>query len=248
MNSAVRYSLYWCHLLMPHSVGKCRDKEVPVRVCNPTDKYITLKKGYHVGYLEEVDEIFKGEISYGADSPVDEQSAGLDSKAFVWQCTVSEANVLVDEQSAGAGTKLGNPVDEQSAGATGGSEKPGDEQSPGLTEEKSAGATGGSEKPGDEQSPRSTKEKSVKEEFEGLPEDTLKQMLIDEIDVIPEHVKDLYARSTTHLDLVECIILARFITEYADVFAKDDLDLGCCTVLERNMKLIQGMLNQSGSL
>ena len=77
----IRYSLYWCHLLIPHSVGKCRDKEVPVRVCNPTDKYVTLKKGYHVGYLEEVDEIFKGEISYGADSPVDEQSAGLDSKA-----------------------------------------------------------------------------------------------------------------------------------------------------------------------
>ena len=165
-----------------------------------------------MGYLEEVDEIFKGETSYGADSPVDEQSVGLDSKAFVRRCTVSEAKVLVDEQSAGAGTKLGNPVDEQSAGATGGSEKPGDEQSPG-----------------------STKEKSVKEEFEGLPEDTLKQMLIDEIDVIPEHIKDLYARSTTHLDLVECIILAQFITEYADVFAKDDLDLWCCTVLEHEI-------------
>ena len=65
--------------------------------------------------------------------------------------------------------------------ATGGSEKPGDEQSPGSTEEKPAGATGGSEKLGDEQSPGSTKKKSVKEEFEGLPEDTLKQMLIDEI-------------------------------------------------------------------
>ena len=200
------------HLLMPRSVGKCSKREVPVRVCNPTDKYVTLKKGYHVGYLEEVDEIFKGETSYGADSPVDEQSAGLDSKAFVRRCTVSEAKVLVDEQSAGAGTKLGNPVDEQSAGATGGSEKPGDEQSAG-----------------------STKEKSVKEEFEGLPEDTLKQMLIDEIDVIPEHTKDLYARSTTHLDLVECIILAQFITEYADVFAKDDLDLWCCTVLEHEI-------------
>ena len=71
------------HLLMPRSVGKCSNKEVPVRVCNPTDKYVTLKKGYHVGYLEEVDEILKGETSNGADSPVDEQSAGLDSKAFV---------------------------------------------------------------------------------------------------------------------------------------------------------------------
>ena len=196
---------------MPHSVCKCRDKEVPVRVCNPTDKYVTLKKGYHVGYLEEVDEIFKGEASYGADSPVDEQSAGLDSKAFIRRCIVSEANVLVDEQSAGTGSNIGNPVDEQSAGATGGLEKPRDEQSSG-----------------------STKEKSVKEEFEGLPKDTLKQMLLDEIDVIPEHVKDLYARSTTHLDLVECIILARFIMEYADVFA-DDLDLGCYTVLEHEI-------------
>ena len=47
------------HLLMPRSLGKCSNKEVLVRVCNPTDKYVTLKKGYHVGYLEEVDEIFK---------------------------------------------------------------------------------------------------------------------------------------------------------------------------------------------
>ena len=213
------------HLLMPRSIGKCTDKEVPVRVCIPTDNFVTLKKGYHVGYLEEVDEILKGETSVGKDSPVDEQSAGVDSKAFIRRCTVNEADVLVDEQSAGARTKVGNPVDEQSAGATRGSEKPGDEQSPGSTKEKT----------GDEQSPGSTEEKSVKEEFEGLPADTLKQMLIDEIDAIPEHVKDLYARSTTHLDLVERIILAQFITEYADIFAKDDMDLGRCTILEHEI-------------
>ena len=64
----------------------------------------------------------------------------------------------------------------------------------------------------------------MKEEFEGLDEDTLKKMLIDTIDAIPDHVKDLYARSMTHLDMVECILLAWFITEYADIFAKDDMD------------------------
>ena len=123
------------------------------------------------------------------------------------------------EQSAGSRTKTGNPVDEQSAGSTGGSGNPVDEQSAGSTDEQQS----------------TDAETSVKEEFEGLDEDTLKKMLIDTIDAIPDHVKDLYARSMTHLDMVECILLAQFITEYADIFAKDDMDLGCCTVLEHEI-------------
>ena len=71
------------HLLVPHSVGKITNKEVPVRVCNPTNKYVTLKKGYHMGHLEEVDEIFEGETSNEAYSPVDEQSAGSNSSTFI---------------------------------------------------------------------------------------------------------------------------------------------------------------------
>ena len=66
--------------------------------------------------MEKMDEIFEGEISSVTDSPVDEKSAGSDSKAFSQQCIVNEMKVLVDEQSAGAGTNIGNPVDEQSCG------------------------------------------------------------------------------------------------------------------------------------
>ena len=68
--------------------------------------------------MEKMDELFKGEISNVTDSPVDEKSAGSDSKAFVQQCIINETNVLVDEQSAGVGANLRNPVDEQSAGLT----------------------------------------------------------------------------------------------------------------------------------
>ena len=110
-------------------------------------------------------------------------------------------------------------MDEQSTGSTTKEENLADEQSAGAIDSHPSGDT----------------ETSVKEEFEGLDEDTLKKMLIEAIDGILDHVKDLFARSTTHLDTVECIILARFVTEYVDVFAKDDMDLGCCTILEHEI-------------
>ena len=71
------------HLLMPCSLGKVTNKVVPVQVCNPTNKYVTLKKGYHVGYLEEIDEILEGEPSMENDLPVDEQSAETNEGSFI---------------------------------------------------------------------------------------------------------------------------------------------------------------------
>ena len=68
--------------------------------------------------MEKLDDILEGKTSNVTDSPVDEKSAGSDSKAFIRQCIVKETNVLVDEQSAGAGTNSGNPVDEQSTETT----------------------------------------------------------------------------------------------------------------------------------
>ena len=86
--------------------------------------------------MEKMDELFKGEISNVTDSPVDEKSAGSDSKAFVQQCIINETDVLVDEQSARAGANLRNPVDEQSAGITHVARNPVGRQSAGLTEEQ----------------------------------------------------------------------------------------------------------------
>ena len=67
---------------------------------------------------KKMDEISDRKSSKVTDSPVDEKSTELDSRIFIRRCPVNETNVLVDEQSAGAGTKTGNPVDEQSAGLT----------------------------------------------------------------------------------------------------------------------------------
>ena len=86
--------------------------------------------------MEKMDEISDGKSSKVTDSPVDEKSAGLDSRIFIQQCPVNETNVLVDEQSAGTGTNSRYPVDEQSTGTTHGLGNPGDEQSAGLTEEQ----------------------------------------------------------------------------------------------------------------
>ena len=118
--------------------------------------------------MEKMDELFEGEISSVTDSPVDQKSAGSDSKAFVQQCIVNERNVLVDEQSAGAGTNIGNPVDEQSAGTTHDSGNPVDGQSAGLIEEQQS----------------SDAETVVAEKVEGLNEDTLKKMLTNTMDAI----------------------------------------------------------------
>ena len=99
--------------------------------------------------MEKIDEIFEGETSNVTNSPVDEKSAGSDIKAFIQQCIGNETNVLVDEQSAGAGTNIGNQVDEQSAGITHVTWNPVDEQSAGTAhgsgnpvDGQSAGLTG----------------------------------------------------------------------------------------------------------
>ena len=118
--------------------------------------------------MEKLDELFEGETSNVTDSPVDEKSAGSDGKAFVQQCIVNETHVLVDEQSSGAGTNLGNPVDEQSAGITHVSRNPVDGQSAGLTEDRQS----------------SDAETLVIENIEDLDEDTLKKMLTNTIDAI----------------------------------------------------------------
>ena len=81
--------------------------------------------------MEKMNVTFEGEISNVTDSPVDEKSAGSDIKVFIQQCIVNETNVLVDEQSAGAGTNIGNPVDEHSAGITNVPWNPVDQQSAG---------------------------------------------------------------------------------------------------------------------
>ena len=118
--------------------------------------------------MKKLGELFEGETSNVTDSPVDEKSAGCDSKAFSEQCIVNGANVPVDEQSAGAGTNIRNPVDEQSAGITHGSGNPVDGESAGLTEE-----------------PQSSDEETLAtEKVEGLDEDTLKKMLTNTMDTI----------------------------------------------------------------
>ena len=132
--------------------------------------------------MEKMDEMFEGETSNVTDSPVDEKSAGSDIKAFIQQCIANETNVLVDEESAGAGTNIGNPVDEQSAGITNVPWNPVDEQSAGTAQGsgnpvdgQSAGLTG------EQQS--SDAETLVTENVEGLHEDTWK-VLTNTIDTI----------------------------------------------------------------
>ena len=138
-----------CHLVMPFTVGDEQSSTCVVQ-------------------LEKMDEIFEGETFKMTDSPVDEKSAGSDRKAFIQQCTVNEINALVDEQSAGADTKIRNPVDEQSAGTMYGAGNPVDGQSAGLTEKRQSSNAG----------------TLLKGKVKGLDEDILKKILTETIDAI----------------------------------------------------------------
>ena len=61
---------------MQHVAVAIQDREVPVQLTNPTDSFITLKKGYDIGYLEEVAEIFEDPD----EAIVDEKSADSSKK------------------------------------------------------------------------------------------------------------------------------------------------------------------------
>ena len=133
--------------------------------------------------MEKLDDILDGGTSNVTDSPVDEKSAWSDRKAFIQQCTVNEINALVDEQSAGAETKIGNPVDEQSAGTMHGSGNPVDGQSAGLTEKQQSPDAG----------------TLLKGKVEGLAKDILKKILTKTIDAILDQ-GDIYLRHNTLLE------------------------------------------------
>ena len=64
------------HVQMPHVAVAIQDREVPVQLTNPTDSFITLRKGYDIGYLEEVAEIFEDPD----EAIVDEKSADSSEK------------------------------------------------------------------------------------------------------------------------------------------------------------------------
>ena len=52
---------------------------------------------------------------------------------------------------------------------------------------------------------------------------------------VPDHLQDLWRKSCEHLDLEQSTILAETLTEYADVFSKDDLDLGCFSTVKHKI-------------
>ena len=164
---------------MPCSVVQVNDKEVPIQLTNPTDNFVTLKKGYNVGYLEEVSAIFGS-----SEATADEQSA----ESSVQRCSITPERI------------------------------PDTTTSPKVTDDAEDYFHQSNQVRDEESFTDSSKD-----------EQSLQQELQEAIGVMQEHVKDLYERSTMHLELHQQIILAKFITEFADIFAKDDMDLGCFT-------------------
>ena len=59
---------------------------------------------------------------------------------------------------------------------------------------------------------------------------------LDEVELqVPAHVRDLWRRSIDNLSFEESKILASTLTEYADIFSKDDMDLGCFSETEHHI-------------
>ena len=57
---------------------------------------------------------------------------------------------------------------------------------------------------------------------------------------IPEHLKELYANSSTLLNNDEQSRLEQLLIEYQDQFSKDSHDLGRCTLLEHHINIVPG--------
>ena len=175
------------HILMPCSVVQVNDKEVPIQLTNPTDNFVTLKKGYNVGYLEDVLAIFSS-----SEATADDQSA----ETSVWRCSI-------------------------------------------IPERIPDTITSTSPKVIDDAEDYSCKVDQVRDEQfftdSSKDEKSLQQELQKAIGAMPEHVKDLYERSIAHLELHQQIIIAKFITEFANIFAKDDMDLGCFTAVQHEI-------------
>ena len=168
---------------------------------NPTDSFVTLRKGYDIGYLEEVAEIFEDPD----EAIVDEKSADSSEKDAI--------KLSAGEKSARSKIRRCTVSTEEIPGIT---EDP-------LTKLKVVNE-GTSKQPAKDKHTRPDKD-----------EESLCRELEVVVQALPEHIQDLYEWSTTHLDLSECIILAKFIKEFRDIFATSDHDLGCCTVIEHEI-------------
>ena len=162
-------------------------KEVPIQLTNPTDNFITLKKGCNVGYSEEVSPIFNS-----SEATTDEQSA----ESSVQRCSISPERI--PDTTASTTPKVIDDAEDYF------------HQVDQVKDEKSF-----TDSSKDEQS--------------------LQQELQEAIGAMPEHVKELHERSTTHLELHQWIILAKFITEFPDIFTKNDMDLGCFTAVQHEI-------------
>ena len=174
-------------VLMPHSAVHVNDKEVPIQLTNPTDNFVTLKKGYNIGYLEEVSAIFDS-----SEATADEKSAD----SSVQRCSISPERI--PDTTTSTTPKVTDDTGDYSY------------KSDHIRDEESF-----TDSSKDEQS--------------------LQQELQEAIGAMPEHVKDLYERSTVHLELHQWIILAKFITEFADIFTKNDMDLGYFTAVQHEI-------------
>ena len=99
------------NLLVPWSVVKLTNQQTPVKLCNPTHRFITLTKGYNLGYLEEVDMICS-----------DKSTADGGSGYYICQCNLDMESMLVEDVESplqampGKGTS--NLVDEESTSAS----------------------------------------------------------------------------------------------------------------------------------
>ena len=177
---------------MPHVAVAIQNREV--QLINPTDSFITLRKGYDIGYLEEVAEIFEDPD----EAIVDKKSADSSEKDAI--------KLSAGEQSARSKIRRCTMSTEEMPGTT---EDP-------LTNLKVVNE-------GTPKQPEGAKDKHTRPDKD---EESLCRELEEAVQALPEHVQDLYEWSTTHLDLSECIILAKFIKEFQDIFATSDDDLG----------------------
>jgi transposase InsO family protein len=209
-------------------------KAIPAFLFNGTAKYITFKKGQHIGFTSESDAIcadlggdprVESEHTHAVQVDVDVEPGGLQRSNAVAAFSL-EPEVLPRSNAVAAFLPDSGTSDQIASGSLRESTTPSLRQVSVGFEENHLGTN-------------AVAALSASADTEGtsnihsgsLSSNTSSQTL----EKLPEHLEDLYKRSCENLTNEQSVRVAKLLLEFSEIFAKHDLDLGCMIGVEHHI-------------
>ena len=183
--------------LMPFALAKGNDT-VPITLTNPTDNFVTFKKGSLIGSVVEAETVY-------SDNGVDDIIPYLDDDIVVRKVKIPPKSQSTGPQSSDLSSNLQTVPLSNPQSKTPKDNFP-DMPFPNVTTTDDAPLPG---------------KIPFKDRLKSSP--NLKKIY----DKMPEHLHGLFEKSIVHLYDDQAIAVGEMLTEFEDVFAKDDFDIGC---------------------